>query len=158
MSDDEVFENAGGVGSALVYPIQAGALKKGDYMCIKGHPCKIIEMSVSKTGKHGHAKASIVAIDIFTKQKLEDQAPTTHNVDAPFVKSVTYSLMDVREDGQLSLMDDENNMREDLNLPKDEELANEIRKQFEDGKELQLVVVSAMGTEQVLSFKNDNSR
>jgi len=158
MSDDEVFENAGGVGSSLTYPVQAGALKKGDHMCIKGHPCKVIELSVSKTGKHGHAKASIVAIDIFTKQKLEDQAPTTHNVDAPFVKSVTYSLMDVREDGQLSLMDEENNMREDLNLPKDEELAAEIRKQFEDGKELQLVVVSAMGTEQVLSFKNDNSR
>ena len=103
MSDDEVFESAGGAGSALVYPIQAGALKKGDYMCIKGHPCKIIEVTVSKTGKHGHAKASITALDIFTKQKLEDMAPTTHNVDAPFVKSVNYSLMDVREDGQLAL-------------------------------------------------------
>ena len=156
MSDDEVFENAGGVGSSLTYPVQAGALKKGDYMCIKGHPCKIIDISVSKTGKHGHAKASIVAIDMFTKQKLEDMAPTTHNVDAPFVKSVNYSLMDVREDGQLSLMDDENNMRDDLNLPKDEELANEIRKQFEDGKEIQLTVYSAMGTEQVLGYKNES--
>ena len=156
MSDDEVFENAGGVGSALVYPIQAGALKKGDFMCIKGHPCKIIEISVSKTGKHGHAKASIVAIDIFTKQKLEDMAPTTHNVDAPFVKSVNYSLMDVREDGQLSLMDEENNMREDLNLPKDEDLAAEIRKCFDDGKEIQLTVFSAMGIEQVLGYKNDS--
>jgi len=156
MSDDEVFESAGGVGSALVFPIQAGALKKGDYMCIKGHPCKIIEVTVSKTGKHGHAKASITALDIFTKQKLEDMAPTTHNVDAPFVKSVNYSLMDVREDGQLALMDEENNMREDLNLPKDEELAAEIRKQFEDGKEIQLTVVSAMGIEQVLGYKNES--
>ena len=158
MSDDETFEAGGNAGSSLTYPVQAGALKKGDYMCIKGHPCKVIDISVSKTGKHGHAKASIVATDIFTKQKLEDQAPTTHNVDAPFVKSVTYSLMDIAADGQLSLMDEENNMREDMNLPKDEELAAEIRKLYEDGKELQLTVVSAMGTEQVLSFKTDNTR
>ena len=27
---------------------------------------KIIEISVSKTGKHGHAKAAITGIDIFT--------------------------------------------------------------------------------------------
>eukprot|EP00758_Cryptobia_borreli_P013343 Tbor_TRINITY_DN5825_c1_g1::TRINITY_DN5825_c1_g1_i1::g.6674::m.6674/K03263/EIF5A; translation initiation factor 5A len=157
MSDDETFQTAVGGGS-LTFPIQAGALKKGDHMVIKGHPCKIIDMSVSKTGKHGHAKASIVAVDIFTKQKLEDQAPTTHNVEAPFVKSQAFSLMDINEEGGLSLMDEENNMREDLNLPPDEELASEIKRMFEDGKDLTLNVVSAMGTEQVLSLKVDSKQ
>lgn len=27
-------------------------------------PCKIVEMSTSKTGKHGHAKVHLVAIDV----------------------------------------------------------------------------------------------
>ena len=31
---------------------------------------KIIEISVSKTGKHGHAKAAITGIDIFTGKCL----------------------------------------------------------------------------------------
>jgi translation initiation factor 5A len=32
---------------------------------LKGQPCKVIEMTTSKTGKHGHAKANITGIDIF---------------------------------------------------------------------------------------------
>jgi hypothetical protein len=38
------------------------------YVCrhvvIKGRPCKIVDMSTSKTGKHGHAKVHLVAIDV----------------------------------------------------------------------------------------------
>ena len=34
---------------------------------IKGHACKIVDMSTSKTGKHGHAKVHMVALDIFGK-------------------------------------------------------------------------------------------
>jgi translation initiation factor 5A len=29
-----------------------------------GRPCKIVDMSTSKTGKHGHAKVNLVAIDV----------------------------------------------------------------------------------------------
>jgi hypothetical protein len=32
-----------------------------------GRPCKIVEMSTSKTGKHGHAKVHLVAIDVSRK-------------------------------------------------------------------------------------------
>lgn len=31
---------------------------------ISGRPCKIVEMSTSKTGKHGHAKVHLVGIDV----------------------------------------------------------------------------------------------
>jgi len=152
MSDDETFEQVD-ANSSLTYPVQAGALKKGDYVVIKGHPCKVIDISVSKTGKHGHAKASITALDIFTKQKLEEQAPTSHNLPAPFVKTANYTLMDIGKDKRLSLMDDENNTREDLNLPDDAELAAQIQDNFNAGKELVLVVTKAMNKEQVLSYK-----
>lgn len=157
MSDDETFE-AVESNSTLTFPITAGALKKGDYIVIKGHPCKIIDISVSKTGKHGHAKASITALDIFTKAKMDEQAPTTHNVSAPFVTTRNYTLLDIGKDGRLSLMDDESNTREDLNLPDDQELAKEIQDLFNDGKELMVIVVGAMGKEQVLSYKGSNEK
>ena len=84
MSDDETFEKAD-AGSSLTFPVAAGELKKGDHVCINGFPCKIADISTSKTGKHGHAKCHFVAIDIFTGKKYEDLQPSSHNCDVPHV-------------------------------------------------------------------------
>lgn len=54
-------------------------------------------MSTSKTGKHGHAKVHMVAIDIFTNKKLEDICPSTHNMDVPVVKKKEYQVSDFGE-------------------------------------------------------------
>lgn len=62
------------------------------YVCIKGRPCKIVDYSTSKTGKHGHAKANIVGIDIFTQKKLEEMCPTSHNLDVPNVVRTEFSV------------------------------------------------------------------
>lgn len=59
---------------------------------ILGRPCKIVEMSTSKTGKHGHAKVHMVALDIFTGKKLEELSPSTHNMDVPNVKRTDYQV------------------------------------------------------------------
>lgn len=162
MSDDENdFHHQGGDDAgSKTYPVAAGALKKGSFININGRPCKVIDLSVSKTGKHGHAKVSIVAIDIFTGNRLEDQAPSTHNVEAPFVKTMTYSIIDIQpnedssQPAHLSLMNDEGESREDLDMPPDATLASQIKEQFDAGKDVLVVVTSAMGIEQVSSFKN----
>ena len=51
-----------------------------------------MDYSTSKTGKHGHAKAHIIGIDIFTQKKLEELCPTTHNMDVPNVTRTEYQV------------------------------------------------------------------
>ena len=73
--------------------MQCTALRKNGFDCIKQRPCKIVEMTTSKTGKHGHAKVHLVAIDIFTSKKMEELCPSTHNMDVPNVRRQEYSLV-----------------------------------------------------------------
>jgi translation initiation factor eIF-5A len=80
-----------------------------------------MEITTSKTGKHGHAKANITGIDIFTGKKQEDSCPTSHNIYVPNVKRTEYTLIDIADDGFLSLMDEDGGTKEDLKLPADEE-------------------------------------
>ena len=48
-----------GDNAADTTPAQCSSLRKGGYVMLKGNPCKIIDMSTSKTGKHGHAKVNM---------------------------------------------------------------------------------------------------
>jgi len=114
-------------------------------------------MSTSKTGKHGHAKCHFVAIDIFTGKKLEDLQPSSHNCDVPNVSRQEYTLMDISEDGFVSLMDDKGAEKGDLKMPSGtdeaDKLAENIQKEFDDGKELTLTVIKAMGDEAISAMK-----
>lgn len=151
--EEHAFEdNAGGdAGASTTFPMQCSALRKNGHVVIKGRPCKIVDMSTSKTGKHGHAKVHLVAIDIFTGKKLEDLSPSTHNMDVPNVKRSEYQLIDISDDGFLSLMDD-NGTKDDVKLP-DNDMGKQMKEEFDAGKDLMVTIQAAMGEEAAISFK-----
>jgi len=154
MSDDEqhnqTFEQAS-AGASATYPMQCSALRKNGHVVIKSRPCKIVEMSTSKTGKHGHAKVHLVAIDIFTGKKLEDICPSTHNMDVPNVSRTEFQLVNI-DDGFLNLMTQDGTAKDDVKLPEGD-IGKQIQTAFDEGADLLVTVVSAMGEEAVISWK-----
>ncbi|KAI9482858.1 MAG: eukaryotic translation initiation factor 5A-2 [Benjaminiella poitrasii] len=147
---EQTFETAD-AGASLTFPMQCSALRKNGHVVIKGRPCKIVDMSTSKTGKHGHAKVHLVGIDIFTGKKYEDLSPSTHNMDVPNVTRQDYALINI-DDGYLSLMLNDGSTKDDVKLPEGE-LGEKMEEEFEEGKELIVSVVSAMNEEHALSYK-----
>ncbi|KAF1850742.1 translation initiation factor eIF-5A [Cucurbitaria berberidis CBS 394.84] len=156
MADDaqheHTFESAD-AGASTTFPMQCSALRKNGFVVIKNRPCKIVEMTTSKTGKHGHAKVHLVAIDIFTSKKLEELCPSTHNMNVPNVRRQEYQLLDVTDDGFLSLMSDDGTTKDDVKIP-DGEVGEKIHKLFtEDGKDINVIVLTAMGEESAIDAK-----
>merc|ERR1711879_1061857 len=140
-------------GASTTFPMQCSALRKNGFVVIKNRPCKIVEMSTSKTGKHGHAKVHLVAIDIFTGKKLEELCPSTHNMDVPVVRRREYQLLDVTDDGFLSLMHDDGSTKDDVKVP-DGETGDKIKKLFQDdGKDTNVIVLTSMGEEVAIEAK-----
>ncbi|GLI68301.1 hypothetical protein VaNZ11_012662 [Volvox africanus] len=158
MSDHEVetFESAD-AGASQTYPQQAGTVRKNGYIVIAGKPCKVVDVSTSKTGKHGHAKCNFVAIDIFTNKKYEEMAPSSHNVEVPIISRKEYTVIDITDEGIVSLMDEAGNTRDDLFLPKGteeaEKLAEIIKENWSSDKEMAVTVIKSMGEETISSVK-----
>jgi translation initiation factor 5A len=158
MSDENYEFEQAAAGASLTYPMEAGALRKNGHAMMKGKPCKIVDIAISKTGKHGHAKAAFTGIDIFTGKKYEDMCPTSHNMEVPNVSRVEFQLLDLDADtGSLSVLLDNGDTKDDLNLPgetdDDRDRAEKLKAAFEDGKALLVTVLRAMDQEKIVDFK-----
>lgn len=138
-------------GASATYPMQCSSLRKNGFVVMKGRPCRIVEMSTSKTGKHGSAKVNLVALDIFTNKKYDEICPSTHNMEVPNVSRLEYTLLNI-DGNYLSLMTSTGDTKDDVKLPENE-LGETIKKEFEDDKELIVTVVSAMGEECAMAYK-----
>merc|ERR1719199_186954 len=104
-------------GAALWQGVEAGSIRKGGYIMIKGKACKVRDVSTSKTGKHGHAKCKFSAVDIFTGNTCEELCPSTHSIDIPVVTKKDWMIQGLQDETYVLLMDDDGEMREDLQLP-----------------------------------------
>ena len=148
---DDDFAQAG-AGASLTYPMQASALRKGGHALVKDKPCKIIDMSTSKTGKHGHAKINMTGIDVFTGKKYETICQATHNMYVPVVTRKEFTLTDITDEDFTCLMDDSGDIREDLRVPEGD-IGRQIKADFADDKEVVVTVMAAMGEEHILAAR-----
>lgn len=95
-------------------PCDPHSLKVGDYIVINQRPCKIVEQSTIKNGKHGAAKTTIVAIDIFNKRKYQDMFSGSMQAYEPIVKKTQCQIMDVNDEGRACAILENNNVLENI--------------------------------------------
>eukprot|EP00466_Bigelowiella_natans_P021614 jgi/Bigna1/56755/estExt_Genewise1Plus.C_1190011 len=132
---------------------EASHCRKGALVLLKDKPCRVSENAVSKVGKHGAAKCHIIGIDVFTGKKVEEVCPGHTMMKVPSMKKTDYQLIDVGEDGTLSLMDENNELKDDVELPEDATLAGNIKKRFQKEEDLDITVMKCLGREVVIGVK-----
>lgn len=124
---------------------------------LKGFPCKVIEYSTAKPGKHGSSKATIVGIDIFTNKKYEDTAPTSATMQVPNVTKKEYAVADISGDHFVSRIMDDGTIDETLKLPiEDDEVFSELTKAWNTkagDDSVYFTTVSACGTEKFVAVR-----
>ena len=103
-----------------------GDLKVGSYVVIDGEPCRVVEISKAKTGKHGSAKANIVAMGLFTNQKRTLMAPVDQQVEVPIIEKHVGQILADKGD-TITIMDMETYETFDIEKPAESDLADKVR-------------------------------
>ena len=98
--------------------VSAGSLKPGSYVVIDDVACKVMDATHSKPGKHGSAKARIVAIGLFDNKKREIVMPASDPIAVPIVEKKTAQVLSVAE-STANVMDAESYETFDLEIPED---------------------------------------
>ncbi|MFH0848335.1 MAG: translation initiation factor IF-5A [archaeon] len=106
-------------------PVDVSQLKIGHYVIIDDEPCRIVEYEKSKPGKHGAAKARIVAMSIFTGNKKSVVSPVSGRLDVPMVEKRAGQVLALM-DQNVQLMDMETYETLETPLPDDEDIRNRI--------------------------------
>jgi translation initiation factor 5A len=67
-------------------PVDVGSIRVGGYVIIDDEPCRIASIAKSKPGKHGSAKARVVAIGVFDDAKRTFVKPVDAQIEVPLIE------------------------------------------------------------------------
>lgn len=130
-------------------------LRIGSYLVMNGGACVILAMSVSKTGKHGSAKAHITARNIFTDKKVEGMYSTSEMVKVPIVTKKQYLLLNIYDDIEVSLLNEFSEECNNLVKLDDSDVCKKIVKLFEEGKTIMVNVIFALGLSRIIEVSEE---
>ena len=159
---DEFDTGATGAEASLTVSQQAGTVRKGGYIMLKGNPCKVVDVATFQPGKHGKTKCHFVGTHMFTSRKFEELITSGHNAAIPVVTRTEYVCVSISADGFCTLMETKVpfGTRSDLKLPDEKpELTARIRALFAEEKEFSVIVLGACNQEMIMDFQvlNDPS-
>ena len=96
------------------------------------------------------AKVHIIGKNIFDNTRLETILPSSSIVQVPIVRKKNYTLIDISDDLFVSMIDENNNVKEDLKMSED--MYEKIKDKIYD-HEILLTSMSAIGREEITDYK-----
>ena len=106
-------------------PVELGSIKVGSYVMVEGEPCRIVDYAKSKPGKHGSAKARVVAIGVFDGVKRTFVKPVDSQVEVPIIEKRSGQVL-AKLPSTVQLMDLETYEVLESPFPEDEDLKNRL--------------------------------
>jgi len=109
--------------------VNATELRKGSYVIIDDVPCEVIKIDISKTGKHGHAKARIEALGIIDEKKRVIIKPGHEKMAIPLIEKRKGQVLVVN--AKANVMDMESYETVEVAVP------DEIREKLKEGMQVE---------------------
>jgi len=106
-------------------PAELGSIKVGSFVLIDNEPCRIVGYAKSKPGKHGSAKARVVAIGVFDGGKRTFVKPVSSQVEVPIIEKRSGQVLALLP-AAVQVMDLENYEVFEAPQPEDEELKRRL--------------------------------
>lgn len=106
-------------------PIDIGSLKVGSYVIVDNEPCRIVDLTKSKPGKHGSAKARIVVIGVFDEVKRSFVKPVSAQAEVPMIEKKTGQIIAILP-AAVQIMDLETYEVFESPFPEDEKLRSKL--------------------------------
>ncbi len=111
-------------------PADVGSLREGGYVIVDNEPCRVTSITKSKPGKHGSAKARVVAIGVFDGTKRTFVKPVDAQSEVPLIEKRTGQVLALLPDA-VQIMDMENYEVFEAVYPDDEELKRKLASSVE---------------------------
>ena len=96
--------------------ITANNVQKGTSIILEGAACKVVDVEISKPGKHGHSKVRISAVGLVDDKKRIVVMPGHDNIEVPIIEKRTAHVLNVHGD-MANVMDSETYETFDLKIP-----------------------------------------
>ncbi|MEM5812903.1 MAG: translation initiation factor IF-5A [Candidatus Aenigmatarchaeota archaeon] len=100
----------------------------GSFVIIDDEPSTVTDLKISKTGKHGDAKARLEAVGIFDGQKRVIVKPADEQIKVPIIEKVNAQVLSISGD-YAQVMDLSNFSTYEVKIP--EEFKDKIKESSE---------------------------
>ena len=95
--------------------VAANNIQKGNFIILEGAACRVVDVEISKPGKHGHSKVKVSAVGLVDDKKRIVVMPGHDNVEVPIIEKRTAQVLSVQGD-KANVMDSETYETFDLNV------------------------------------------
>mgnify|MGYP001570564694 FL=1 len=98
--------------------ITANNVQKGTSIILEGAACRVVDVEISKPGKHGHSKVRISAVGLIDEKKRIVVMPGHDNIEVPIIEKRTAQVLSLHGDSA-NVMDSETYETFDLKIPEE---------------------------------------